>query len=430
MKKLRQANAKGPGSVRGQATHAAQFAEVASRFGDAMARSDFRTGAKLAQAALRIVPGHMQVLSDYAMCLMRIGAHADAYRIYTDILQAPPARQRQASSTWFHGLVELCGLMGKRDELRRHGWRALSEADVIFRGSAPEFGADLQPPVFDRTKPHENIIAFSLFGANPRYCETAVMNAQVSRELFDGWTCRFHLNSTVPEHVHRRLREAGAQLVDMDAAGPSPIHPLMWRFLVMEDASVKRFLMRDADSLLSEREAAAVDAWVASPYLFHHIRDYCSHTELILAGLWGGCTGVVPGVVEAMRTYCAGAGQASGRFIDQHFLRQFIWPTLRQSVLCHDELFGFHGAQPFPSHAPVRWKTDQFHVGSNASHRAIGGASELPDGASLRLLFSDPQGNMLFDYASTVRDKSWRLDMPFFLIDELQEGRLRVHVTQ
>jgi hypothetical protein len=29
-----------------------------------------------------------------------------------------------------------------------------------------------------------------------------------------------------------------------------------------------------------------------------------------------------------------------------------------------------------------------------------------------------------------VRDKSWRLDMPFFLIDELQEGRLRVHVTQ
>jgi hypothetical protein len=103
---------------------------------------------------------------------------------------------------------------------------------------------------------------------------------------------------------------------------------------------------------------------------------------------------------------------------------------LRQSVLCHDELFGFHGAQPFPSHAPVRWKTDQFHVGSNASHRAIGGASELPDGASLRLLFSDPQGNMLFDYASTVRDKSWRLDMPFFLIDELQEGRLRVHVTQ
>ena len=30
-----------------------------------------------------------------------------------------------------------------------------------------------------------------------------------------------------------------------------------------------------------------------SPYYFHLIRDYFTHTELILAGLWGGCTGVL-----------------------------------------------------------------------------------------------------------------------------------------
>ena len=277
MKKLVPAHARGVAS-------AERFATAASNFNAALARNDFRAGAQFAEEALRIVPGHMMVLSDYALCLMRIGAHEDAYKIYTNILAASPAKQRQASSTWFHGLVELCGLMGKYDELRRHGLRALNEADAMYRLSAVTLDPTIQPPPFDPTRPEENIIAFSLFGANPRYCEPAVVNAQVTRELFKGWTCRVYLDDTVPQHVHRRLREAGAQLVEMNSNGPDPINPLMWRFLVIDDPSVKRFLLRDADSLLSEREAAAVEAWIDSPFLFHHMRDYCSHTELILAG--------------------------------------------------------------------------------------------------------------------------------------------------
>ena len=412
------------------AAGAARFAAAATHFNAALARNDFRAGAQFAEEALRIVPGHLKVLSDYALCLMRIGAHEDAYRIYTNIFALPPAKQREASPTWFHGLVELCGLMGKHDEARRHGLRALKEADAIHRSSANKLDPPMTPPTFDATKPEENVIAFSLFGANPRYCEPAIMNAQVARELFKGWTCRVYLDDTVPEHVHRRLREVGAQLVEMEASGPRAIHPLMWRFLVIDDPSVKRFLLRDADSLLSEREAAAVQAWIDSPFLFHHMRDYHSHTELILAGLWGGCTGVLPNMERAMQTYSREKAKASGRFIDQHFLRENVWPTLRLSVLSHDERFGFHGARPFPAHPPIRWKTDAFHVGSNASHRAIGGPSDAPDGTTLRILFSDAQGNVLFDYAATVHGKQWILDMPFFLIDAMQEGRVQVRVAQ
>ncbi|SAL65706.1 tetratricopeptide repeat protein [Caballeronia telluris] len=408
---------------------AARFAAAAANFNAALAHNDFHAGARFAEEALRIVPGHMTVLSDYALCLMRTGAHEDSYKIYTNILKASPAQQRQASSTWFHGLVELCGLMGKRDELRRHGLRALTEADVLHRSSGIEIDSATKPPAFDASKPLENVIAFSLFGANPRYCEPAVTNVLVARELFEGWTCRVYLDASVPQHVHRRLREAGAQLVDMDGSGPDAIHPLMWRFLVVDDPSVKRFLLRDADSLLSEREAAAVRAWIDSPFLFHHMRDYYSHTELILAGLWGGCRGVLPSMQQAMRDYSAQKSKSSGRFVDQHFLREKVWPTIRQSLLSHDELFGFHGAQPFPPHAPVRWKTDKFHVGSNASHQAIGGASALPDGSPQRLLVCDPQGNVLFDYTAIVRGSEWRLDMPFFIIDAIQAGRVHVRAA-
>jgi tetratricopeptide (TPR) repeat protein len=423
MKKLVPAHARGVAS-------AERFATAASNFNAALARNDFRAGAQFAEEALRIVPGHMMVLSDYALCLMRIGAHEDAYKIYTNILAASPAKQRQASSTWFHGLVELCGLMGKYDELRRHGLRALNEADAMYRLSAVTLDPTIQPPPFDPTRPEENIIAFSLFGANPRYCEPAVVNAQVTRELFKGWTCRVYLDDTVPQHVHRRLREAGAQLVEMNSKGPNPINPLMWRFLVIDDPSVKRFLLRDADSLLSEREAAAVEAWIDSPFLFHHMRDYCSHTELILAGLWGGCTGILPNIERAMSDYSKQKAATSGRFIDQHFLREKVWPTMRQSALCHDDLFGFHGARPFPPHAPVRWKTDHFHVGSNASHRGIGSPSERPEGTTLRVVFGDAAGAPLFDYEAVVSGKRWILDMPFFLIDAIQQGQLTVRAEQ
>jgi hypothetical protein len=228
----------------------------------------------------------------------------------------------------------------------------------------------------------------------------------------------------VPDHVQRRLKDAGAEVVFMDR--DSGVHPLMWRFLVIDDSSVKRFLLRDADALLSEREYAAVQEWVESPYYFHIIRDYFTHTELILAGLWGGCAGVLHNAVESMQRFAA-TNADSGRFIDQHYLRENVWPTLRKSVLSHDDLFGFHDAKPFPPHAPNRWNTDKFHVGSNTSYQAIGGESALPDGATQRLIFNSAEGKPLFDYQTTVQNGEWRLDMPFFVIEKITSQEIVIH---
>ena len=168
----------------------------------------------------------------------------------------------------------------------------------------------------------------------------------------------------------------------------------MWRFLVIDDSNVKRFLLRDADALLSEREYAAVQEWVEGPYYFHIIRDYFTHTELILAGLWGGCAGILHNAVRSMQEFVA-KNADSGRFIDQHYLRENVWPTLRKGVLSHDDLFGFHDAKPFPPHAPNRWNTEKFHVGSNTSYQAIGGKSVLPEGAEQRLIFSSADGTIV-----------------------------------
>jgi tetratricopeptide (TPR) repeat protein len=401
----------------------ARFAAIAEQFRAAYSAGDYQSGAKFAEEALRITPDNMTILSDYALCLMRINAYDRAYKIYMSINNAPASKRKQASSTWLDGLVEVCGWLGKTDEMREYGLRSLRASDAKCGANPSVPIPDHAPPKFNAANPAENVIAYSLFGANPRYCEPAIMNAEMTRDVFKGWTCRVYLDATVPEHVQERLKDAGAEVVFMDR--DTGIHPLMWRFLVIDDSSVKRFLLRDADALLSEREYAAVQEWVESPHYFHLIRDYFTHTELILAGLWGGCTGVLHNAVESMQQFVA-KNTDSGRFIDQHYLRENVWPTLRKSVLSHDDLFGFHDAKPFPPHAANRWNTDKFHVGSNTSVQAIGGESALPEGAAQRLIFGSADGKPLFDYKATVQNGEWRLDMPFFIVEKIASQEIVV----
>jgi hypothetical protein len=68
----------------------------------------------------------------------------------------------------------------------------------------------------------------------------------------------------------------------------------MWRFAAYDDPNVDRVIFRDADSIISTREAGAVEEWVASGQAFHAMRDYGSHTDLLLAGMWGVARGALP----------------------------------------------------------------------------------------------------------------------------------------
>lgn len=203
------------------------------------------------------------------------------------------------------------------------------------------------------------------------------MNVRVAAELFPCWRCRVYLDDSVPAGVRARLQDAGAQVVAMSGQAPDGVHPLMWRFLVADDPGVARFLVRDADSLLSEREQAAVDEWLRSDRWFDHMRDDFTHTEPNLARLWGGCRGVLPPLKPALQAWLARQTDPT-RFADQIFLREVVWPTFRQSVLNHDERFDFHGARPFPAHPPIRWKTSASMSAATPASMASGPGAPRP----------------------------------------------------
>lgn len=201
------------------------------------------------------------------------------------------------------------------------------------------------------------IIAFSLWGERPEYTRGAVENVRLAAEFYPGWVCRIHHDASVPAPVLAELDAAGAERVEMPAG--SAAMGTLWRFLVADDPAVDRFLCRDADSRLNSRERAAVAAWEDSGLPFHVLRDHVLHTEVMLAGLWGGVAGELPPLAPLIES-CAKAG--GDRLLDQRFLRDVVWPRIRTRCLIHDSVHPRHGV-PLPP-VPIDPRFAFTHVGA------------------------------------------------------------------
>jgi tetratricopeptide (TPR) repeat protein len=207
-----------------------------------------------------------------------------------------------------------------------------------------------------------NVIAFSLWGAQPRYLRGALRNVLAAPQVMPGWTLRFYLDNTVPAECVGILREHGAQIVMHTSEKPASLRQrLAWRFLVANDTGVGYFLCRDADAVISAREALAVNAWLDGAAHFHVIRDWWTHTDLMLAGMWGGVAGVLPSIKIMLRLYQSAALETGN--IDQWFLRDRVWPLVRHSVCVHDRLFSMPGTQPVPGPLPPFGSSE--HIGQN-----------------------------------------------------------------
>lgn len=190
------------------------------------------------------------------------------------------------------------------------------------------------------------VIAFSLWGADPKYTVGAIRNAELAGTIYPGWRTRFYVASNVPADVTDRLRRnADVDIVQM--TGPADWTALLWRFEAGHDTSLECAVFRDTDSRLNAREKAAVDAWLASNKDLHVMRDHPHHTRPILGGMWGVRIGPdwVRVYRDMLRSFAAEA--ARNRYgTDEQFL-QLVWQRVNPSrVLVHDEFFA---GTPFPT---------------------------------------------------------------------------------
>lgn len=261
-------------------------------------------------------------------------------------------------------LCDAWSQLGRREEAAAAGRAALEAKDRKFGSRAPLVQVpDAMPPVFNIGNAAENVIAYCLWGNDPRYLVPLQENVRIAPHLFPGWTIRLYHDASVPQPYLLELAGRGVQLRTMVLPPNVPMHrKLLWRFEVIADPTVRRFLIRDADSLLSVKERVAVDAWLQSRFWFHTMRDWYTHTDLLLAGMWGGVGNVLPNTARLMQAYTA--WRVENDHVDQDVLSEAVWPTIRGHCLIHDSVFtGCLGSVAFP---PYGYAAPGMHIGQNA----------------------------------------------------------------
>ena len=261
-------------------------------------------------------------------------------------------------------LCDAANRIGRTDLALQYGRQALEAKDAMFRVRAKVAEIpNAAPPPFDPTHKTDNIIAYCLWGDDQTYQVPLLESARIVAHLFPGWTMRVYHDASVPPAFRNELSRHGVQLRLKALPSGVPQHRrLLWRLDVLADPTVRRFLIRDADALLSVKERVAVDAWLASSYWFHAMRDWYTHTDLLLAGMWGGVGNVLPGPDGLARAYTG--WRMENDHLDQDVLSETVWPTIRSSCLIHDSIFtGCLGSVPFP---PFGTLMPGHHVGQNA----------------------------------------------------------------
>ncbi|UOO82715.1 hypothetical protein LVJ83_04425 [Uruburuella testudinis] len=369
-----------------------QLDRISAAFKQNMAAGRFAEAMHDALRAHKLIPQAVAPLSDAATAAVKGGLWQEGAQYAKKALQRNPEHLNS-----FDALAHAYGGLQDWQNCRRYGLQALQLRDRQVMAAHPQLP---ELPPLAPAREGKKIIAFSLFGAQSAYIEPAVMNTELAAAVYPGWVCRFYVDGSVPENALQRLRDNGAEVVRVAQAWEH-WPGTMWRFLAMDDAEAERVLFRDADSVISPREARAVAEWVQSGKHFHTLRDGGTHTELILAGLWGAVAGAVPDMCGKIEAYVA-AGVSSRHFADQWFLREKIWPYVRQSLQGHDRIFGFMDAAPFPDTDPFDY--NHFHVGCDEGNAVFRAVVNIADGTPVRwTLFSKIQPLPNRDYSFNVQ---------------------------
>ena len=198
----------------------------------------------------------------------------------------------------------------------------------------------------------KRIISFSLWGNNRKYLIGSLENIRLQKEFFPRWICRFYVHNSVPREYVKMIEEEGCEIVEktgdlgkhMDKPG------MFWRFEVLKDKDVERFIIRDVDDRLGLRIKCCVLDWIASKKEFHIIRDHVQHGARIMGGMWGATGDFVRKIdydnlieqfhkLEYQNLYAT----------DQEFLARMIYPIAKDNMLVHDDWDRFReGARKIP----------------------------------------------------------------------------------
>ena len=239
---------------------------------------DYAGAANFLGMARADYPDNEELLLNLGVCLSRSGQYEKSIECVNKLLTISP-NNFVALDSLTHSLQKV----GQLRAAKEAGTKSLSLKDQMNAGHIKGWKLPADSPA-EWITAKKNVISFSLWGHKPRYLRGAIDNVLAAPAIYPGWVLRFYVDNSVPSDVTNALESLGAEVL-IEKPDSSLVERLGWRFKVADDQDVGRFLVRDVDSVINARESRAVAQWVESDKWFHVMRDWWTHTDLILAGM-------------------------------------------------------------------------------------------------------------------------------------------------
>jgi len=199
----------------------------------------------------------------------------------------------------------------------------------------------------------KKVISFSLWGDSPFYNVGALKNVELAKKYYEDWICRFYIDSSTPKDIVKQLESNdNVETIMMDTLDNN-CNNMLWRIYPISDPDVDVMISRDADCRITEREAFAVNEWILSEKTIHIMRDHPMHTEPMMGGMWGCRTkqlflkikheinasddidmkNIIDLWMQKAETEIFHGQEC---YVDQKFLREFIYKLFWNDSLIHD----------------------------------------------------------------------------------------------
>lgn len=214
----------------------------------------------------------------------------------------------------------------------------------------------------------QKLISFALFGEDPKYRTGMMANVRAASRHYPGWKLIIYCDRVNHDALTKEdLGNSVECILQKDVS--QGVEGMSWRFLaaLRDDAEVVIF--RDADSIFTARETAAVSEWLTSRKDMHIIRDHPYHRSPVMGGLFG-----VRGRALHLLAELVHARMLSHRLTeygdDQVFLTKDLYPKVIKTALVHTNCVRFFPeyTRPLPPDQPgdhfigaYAFLTDQEH---------------------------------------------------------------------
>jgi len=197
----------------------------------------------------------------------------------------------------------------------------------------------------------KKVLSFSLWGDNPTYNIGAIKNVELAKQYYPDFECWFYIHSpTVPVNTIKILEKFENVKIILKNDDLNTCKPMCWRFESIDDPDVEIMMSRDTDTRILSREKMAVDEWLESGKLFHIMRDHPDHHYYILGGLFGMKKHSNISNMSNMSNLINNLIQNGPRDYDQDFLKNIIYPIIKDDCLIHASFnfFSDEITKPFP----------------------------------------------------------------------------------